>query len=176
MSGRPRKPTGLIRAQGGYARDRAGEPLIPPGGLGPPEHLSEVATEVWVEAVKALSSVEGLLTRADRNILLRYANCMARYHDGQAILEKEGVLIDGAKNARVKHPVIQVVRDASNEALQLEKQMGLTPSARAGLHMSKDPHADMNTMLGDADDSDDSDDAMLQEVSAGGLRLVAAGD
>ena len=172
MAGRPRKPTAVIEATGGYARDRAGEPITG-GAPVKPDGLSEVASRVWDDTVAALSSVKGLLTRADSNIVMRYCNCMARYYDAQEILERDGVLVEGAKGNRVKHPIIQVIRDASTEALGLEKQMGLTPSARAGMKMPKDPHAEMDVMLGDLDGSDD---ALLAEVSAGGLRLVVNDD
>lgn len=170
MAGRPRKPTAIIEATGGYPRDRKGEPVVK-GGPIKPEDLKPVASQVWDDTVAALRSVKGLLTRADGNILMRYANCMARYYEAQRILERDGVLVEGAKGNQVKHPTIQIIRDASTEALGLEKQMGLTPSARAGMKMPSDPHAEMDDMLGDHDD-DDFDVSLLQEVSAGGLRLV----
>ena len=172
MAGRPRKPTALIEATGGYPRDRDGEPR-PKGAPRKPSGLNETASRVWDDVIAALSSVKGLLTRADTNILMRYCNCMSRYYQAQAILEADGVLIKGAKGM-VKHPVIQIIRDASSEALMLERQMGLTPSARAGMKMPSDPHAEMEDLLhvDDDDEFDDADDALLAEVSTGGLRLV----
>lgn len=96
MAGRPRKPTALIEATGGYPRDRDGEPR-PKGAPRKPSGLNETASRVWDDVIAALSSVKGLLTRADTNILMRYCNSMSRYNQAQAILEKDGVLIKGAK-------------------------------------------------------------------------------
>ena len=96
MAGRPRKPTALIEATGGYPRDRDGEPR-PKGAPRKPSGLNETASRVWDDVIAALSSVKGLLTRADTNILMRYCNSMSRYYQAQAILEKDGVLIKGAK-------------------------------------------------------------------------------
>jgi len=85
---RPRKPTNIIKLQGGYKdhparlKEREGEPenVNPIGG--PPSILGEQECGVWAELVKM--SIPGVLGEADRMALEVLSRLIVKFREGEA--------------------------------------------------------------------------------------------
>jgi len=133
--GRPRKPTELLKLEGGYRADRHGERKMEPQPTGTPQkpdNLSEDASRHWDEIAPGLIET-GVATVADGPALVRlcqfWAECCeaerAEPHDRKRLLRMAA---------------------AHKEWLVLAVKFGLTPVDRAkigvGLSEEYDPAAE----------------------------------
>ena len=145
--GPPRTPTPILDARGSRVTlyDRGDEPI--PDRTRPtcPTWLRKEGKRAWREIIPQLDDM-GVLGKCDRNALARYCQTWARWREADDWLKaNENICtsIDAQGNTVLKpHPYVGVASTLSEQLLRLEKQFGLTPSARAGLAEPKvkNPH------------------------------------
>jgi len=113
-------------------RPRAQLPKLPSGlGVG--------AAVVWRRVIREFGHA-GVLTAVDSDILRAYCESVARYESAGAMLDASGPLVRGVRGHElVKNPLHQIVRDNAVLVRSLARELGLTPSARAGLHATPEP-------------------------------------
>lgn len=76
----------------------------------------------------------GVLTALDGIVLRIFAEAADRYQASAAALAASGPLIRGARQGElIKNPLHQIVRDNATLVLLVAREIGATPSARAGL-------------------------------------------
>lgn len=94
-----------------------------------PRNLSAEAQRFWHAIVPELVRLR-LVSVLDIPglILLCEAGAIAR--QAFARVDAEGVVVDGYRNAKRKHPALQVARDFSGLYLKLGREFGVTPSSR----------------------------------------------
>jgi P27 family predicted phage terminase small subunit len=98
-----------------------------------PPDLAPGAEAVW-DGVLAQLGHTGVLTALDGPALRVYADAVARYQAAAAALAASGPLIRGARSGElIKNPLHQIVRDNATLLLAFARELGATPSARAGL-------------------------------------------
>jgi len=121
--GPARTPTKVLALSGSWrAKSRTDEP--PADGKTPicPAWLGKHAKTTWRYIVPRLADM-GVLGSTDRNTLARYCQLFVRWREAEA---------SGDVTLSIK---------LSAHLLKLEREFGLTPSARAGLAKPKDnPH------------------------------------
>ena len=141
--GPARTPTSILKLRGSWlAKTRGGEPRPPPGKPRCPVWISKEAKRAWAELIPQLEMM-GLLARCDRNILVRYCQTLAMWRAAQEwIIEHGDVFPEKDSRGRVvglkEYPHVSRVIRLSEHLLRLEKPLGLSPSARAGLVVSGD--------------------------------------
>jgi P27 family predicted phage terminase small subunit len=147
----------------GERKDRinASEPEPPHTQKPPtcPSALSPTARRIWRRLAPQLHR-ERLLTDWDRETFAAY--CIAAGllldgakeirtpqtdADGNPIEGTSGIVVKGDRSNRVKHPAIQVVRDAGNDMRQWAKHFGLTPAGRAMLEVPPTADDDPDRLL-----------------------------
>jgi P27 family predicted phage terminase small subunit len=105
------------------------------------------AQKVWRRVVREMRST-GVILAADADVLRCFCEAMARYAQAAELLAGSPLLIkrDGEL---VKNPLAQIVRD-NREAVRLfARELGLSPSARAGLRVEPSAvSADIEDVLG----------------------------
>jgi P27 family predicted phage terminase small subunit len=98
-----------------------------------PANLAPEAASVWALAIAELGPT-GVLTAVDGLVLRILAEAAGRYEASATALAASGPLIRGARGGElIKNPLHQIVRDNATLVLLLARELGATPSARAGL-------------------------------------------
>lgn len=141
-SGPRRRPTALKGIDGGKAPAKKTrgktEPKPDAARVVRPVGLSPKARAHWDRLAPELIKTN-LLTRWDVNLFAAYCEAAARREIAQTRLNKDGLFVPGQKGNLVKHPAVQVERDATEQMNRLGGKFGLTPSDRAGLKIPETP-------------------------------------
>ena len=144
--GRKKTPTALKQLQGTYRNDRdGGTPQVPAESPPPPSWLDERAKRYWGKIVPWLAEY-GITTRLDQVALallvLSLADMVMAREIVEAAAEKKGTkfIAETEKGNIIQHPAVGVANKAHARVLQLLKEFGMTPAARASLKVgaSKD--------------------------------------
>ena len=143
--GPAKTPTAELKLRGSWrANERINEPVFDDGVPECPDWLRPEAKEAWDDVVPKLAAVPGLLKAIDENALVVYCQTWAKWRECEDFLEKHGDVY-AAKNAKgkvtgfVQHPQVNTAIKLDAALFAMEKQFGLTPSARAGLSVSDIP-------------------------------------
>lgn len=130
--GPPPKPSKLKKLQGTYRPDRASRKELapPPGTPARPDWLDEYATTEWDRVVPQLAAC-GILCDVDGAALANYCAAVSLAVQATQAYQADGLMIDGPNEHQVKHPMIQVAKEARAQARLLGAECGLTPSSRS---------------------------------------------
>ena len=107
----------------------------------PSDDLDPRARAVWDRIMADFGHTE-VIRRLDSDALRCYCEAVSRYEDAAGLLRKSGPLIRGARGGDlVRNPLHQIVRDNADLMRMYARELGLTPAARAGLHIEANPKA-----------------------------------
>lgn len=133
MKGRPPKPTETLKLTGTYNKARYGDRLdlqapteLPP----PPTDLGLAQKEHWVWITTELDK-QGILASTDLSALRCYVNAYIEYVECEQYYVKYGhakALLEGK---------IDAMHKASDTLLKWTDRLGLSPVARARIHIQK---------------------------------------
>jgi len=136
--GRTAKPTALKSVEGvRKSRINHAEPKPTPleGPPAPPEWLSEGALGYWSRLADEMFRA-GILTVVDPDGFAVLCSALDVHERATRELnESESLTIQGERGW-VRHPALQTQRDASATIRSWCREFGLTPSARAGIHLN----------------------------------------
>jgi P27 family predicted phage terminase small subunit len=113
VSTRPAAKTALVAGRG--------ELIAPPG-------LDRDAGKAWLELREQCDAV---LDLADAAMLESAAVALGRFRQARAIVNRDGILVDGRFDMPVENPALKVERDASAMLHRAMVELGIGPSARA---------------------------------------------
>lgn len=131
--GRPTKPTNLKVLHGDRGdRINRSEPVPGQSGVERPGWLVGVAAETWDKLAPDLVR-QGVLTPWDVDAFAMACDQVRIYREAADVIGREGMTAEGMKGGQVKHPLLQVQRDALTSFATLAGRFGLTPSDRAKL-------------------------------------------
>ena len=135
----PKKtPTNILDMRGSHrAKDRPGEPIAPVGDPLCPEWIRPNAKEYWARLLPMLQN-QKLLSECDENSIARYCQTLAKWREAEEwLMEKGNTYPDRDKDGNVigvkPWPEVNLAIKLSEVLLRLEREFGLTPSARATL-------------------------------------------
>lgn len=105
--------------------------VLAPKAPAPPGGLSAAAGAEWRRVTKELARA-GVLADVDRGVLTAYVTAWAHMMEAEAILRKEGVVIESKRGdtGPVKHPAWQIYREANRTMLAAAVQLYITPVSR----------------------------------------------
>jgi P27 family predicted phage terminase small subunit len=75
----------------------------------------------------------GIIAEIDRAGILALGMCYHRMVEAERILLKEGVMIRGYRNSKIKHPACMVLKQSEGQYYKWCEQFGLTPASRQRL-------------------------------------------
>lgn len=149
--GPTKKPTGLKLLQGipgGEHKLNPDEPKPAPAhGAEPPASLTEDGREIWKSEAPKLEKL-GLLTEVDLGAFARYCDMQAKWLKAKKFLDEKGFYypifweqspadIKAGKPKVLKYlcpfPEVSIYNQLGQQLSRLEKNFGMTPSARASL-------------------------------------------
>ena len=125
-SGRPRKSTAELKANGGYRpvrHENRADQLIEGAKLICPKHLKAIGKKAWKRIVEALP--EQMLTNLDAESLSMYCDLIECYHN----LRPQFIADPIDKDIRLSYFAVVNGMD------RVGRQFGWTPQSRAGLHI-----------------------------------------
>lgn len=98
-----------------------------------PRGMSPAAQTVWRHVVAEMPP--SVIVAVDAYALRAYCEAVERYETAVAILNATSYLVEGYRGQLVRNPILAVIRSESDLKRQWARELGLTPSARAGLRM-----------------------------------------
>lgn len=138
MPGPLRTPTSILKLTGSWrakARLAEGEPQPILSDATPPDWLEGVALQEWNRLAPEMVSL-GVLTIIDRDSLAFYCEAVSDAKYLRKILKEDGLLIPGERGI-VKHPAMQLYREACTRILRFAQELGFTPASRARVRSSQ---------------------------------------
>ncbi len=128
-------PTATLKRRGSWrAKARKAEPQPPSGVPACPQWLSLEARQIWDALVPHLHAA-GLATSVDTLCLARYCLLYIRWRRAERALRRYGQVmrLGRRKGYAQVRPEAAIARNLHQALLQIEREFGLTPAARAGL-------------------------------------------
>lgn len=109
---------------------RAERIVLPPKAPAMPT-LSKAAAAEWRRVTRELARA-GVLAEVDRGILSAYCQAWAHMMEAEAILNREGLVVDSKRGdeGKVKNPAWQIWREANAKLTETATQLFITPVAR----------------------------------------------
>ena len=141
--GRPKKPTATLKLAGTYRSDRHGgraEPQPDPSMPERPKGLDAQGRKAWDRLAPELHRV-GLLTVLDRDLLASYCRFYSLAVECWRGAKKDGPVVMVAGKPQ-QNPYIGSAHKAEDMLRKLRRELGMTPSARAGLSVAPPPEGD----------------------------------
>lgn len=105
----------------------------PTPDLSPPEWLSAPEGAVFMQIVRHLEKVPGLLAMADAEAVAVLANAIVEYRDLTALIREEGYRIETRNGGLMFSPLIAARQSAWARMRAGWTQFGLSPADRAAL-------------------------------------------
>jgi P27 family predicted phage terminase small subunit len=133
-------PTKILALRGSWrAKTRPQEPQPPPARPTCPAWLDRQAKAVWRQLIPRLATF-GLLSQVDGAALARYCVLTVRWRGAMQFIQQYGETYpikneQGAIIGMQPFPQTWIMKSLGAELLRLEREFGMTPSARAALGM-----------------------------------------
>ena len=133
-------PTAILNKRDSWRATRnRREPKPKPGRPVCPRWISKQAKRAWKELIPQLDAM-GVLTRVDRNALIRYTQTWASWRRCVEFINKHGESYPmkdkaGQPVGFKAFPQVKIANELAVQLGKLEQQFGLTPSARTRLEV-----------------------------------------
>jgi len=127
------KPVELQLAAGTYRADRHGTVTVRPEVPDAPEWLDEAGCGEWKRLVEDLAEL-GVLCQIDQTALGMCCMAFSDWLSARAAVAESGWTATTEKGSVYQHPNVGIMNKASERWLRLARELGLTPSARCGMH------------------------------------------
>ena len=122
----------LLKGETRPSRVNYREPVPAAGGPKMPADMDTAAKVVWRRVVR--DSPEGVIRSIDADSLRCYCEAVSRYAQAARLYAQSGPLLN-TRAGVVKNPLHQVVREQAEAIRMFARELGLTPSSRAGLRV-----------------------------------------
>lgn len=137
-------PTPVLKLRGSTLVTKRREQTDVTGPAGRPDRpdwLDADAQATWDRLVPILEAM-GVLTRIDANALSRYCRLWSRWRRAEAFIDQHGEMYplkdEGGKVRYFQQwPQVAVASKLAQQLTRLEQEFGMTPSARARIHVAQ---------------------------------------
>jgi P27 family predicted phage terminase small subunit len=99
-----------------------------------PGWFTDAQAQVWERYAAQLRGMN-LLYAADTDALVSLVLAVCQRDDAARVLQAEGLLTEGRRGGRVRHPATMIMRQANADIVRLSREFGLTPNARDSLRL-----------------------------------------
>lgn len=109
-----------------------------------PSYITREEVKIVVEAIVAQVKEERELVATDLPNFHRLASSYNTYLDAESQIFEKGATQTNAKGDVVKHPAVNISREAWNEFLRVLRELGITPKSKSqmGSHKPTQSHDD----------------------------------
>lgn len=115
-----------------------------------PADMEDSAKLVWKRVLAAMAGT-GIITAADADVLRVYCEAVARYQRAVGMLARSTPLlaVSRRRGEVVRNPLNAIVRDLADQIRLYARELGLSPSARAGLRLDAGhQEAELDAIIG----------------------------
>ena len=126
----------LTKAEKREREEREAAIRPPEGKLRPPAWLSEAAKKEFRRIVKLMEPT-GLLTLAEVDELAVYCDALVRLREATELIERDGLVVEGARGP-MQNPAVIVANKYAAIIAKLAPRLGLDPSGRASLAIPRE--------------------------------------
>jgi len=126
----------LTKAEKQARAEREAAIRPPSGNLRPPAWLSDEAKKEFRRIVRLMKDT-GLLTMAEVDELAVYCDALVRHRQATEVIEREGVVVIGARGP-MQNPAVLVATKYAQIIAKLAPRLGLDPSGRASLAIPRE--------------------------------------
>ena len=123
----------ILRGETRPSRLNRYEPIPPSDVPKMPADMDTEAKVVWRRVTSSMGRTR-VIRVPDSDILRCYCEAVSRYARAARLYARSGPLVRHA-GGLVKNPLHQVVRDDGEQIRLFGRELGLSPSARVGLHV-----------------------------------------
>jgi P27 family predicted phage terminase small subunit len=123
----------ILRGETRPSRVNYREPIPSPDVPKMPADMDPAAKAVWRRVTGSMGHT-GVIRVPDSDILRCYCEAVSRYAQAARLYAGSGPLVRHP-GGLVKNPLHQVIRDDGEQIRMFARELGLSPSARAGLHV-----------------------------------------
>jgi P27 family predicted phage terminase small subunit len=102
-----------------------------------PSYITREEVKIVVEAIVAQVKEERELVATDLPNFHRLASSYNTYLDAESQIFSEGATQTNAKGDVVKHPAVNISREAWNEFLRILRELGITPKSKSQMGSHK---------------------------------------
>jgi len=134
-----RKSAEIKSLHGTFRKDRDGDrteaklaPVTDISKLKRPEWLDDDAVAAWDEVLPLLIEM-GVITFADRHLLISFVCATSRLKAAEKEIEANGLIVQGSTGPK-KNPAVSVSDESMKMIRGLSADLGLTPGSRPGLN------------------------------------------
>lgn len=114
-----------------------------------PAWMPRDGKRIWRDLVRLLHTELAVLTALDAAALEGFCSAYSRWVEAEREINRDGVVIEGYRGGRVKHPALQIARDQREAMLKFARELGLTPKAREAISLPmEDPGDDDEDLFG----------------------------
>jgi len=139
-----KRKTRAERELGGNAGKRplpAGGPQPVPASTRAPRGLQRGALKIWRKLAPLLSR-RGILDELDTFSLSDACVVLYRLREAEAILERDGLIVEGYRGSLVKHPATTIAASYRAAWQRYATKFGLSPSERTGIEVAIEDEPD----------------------------------
>jgi P27 family predicted phage terminase small subunit len=108
---------------------------------GMPSDFTGKERRIW-EDIESHLAAKGLWEKVYSEMLERYIRALTRAAEARGIEREEGSTSEGSTGQTVVHPTVKIARDAEHDALDLAKELLITPAAQLRHEKEADPTGD----------------------------------
>jgi P27 family predicted phage terminase small subunit len=137
-SGRPGMSVEQHKLHGTYRKDRHGKPskVVPTDATAfpPPKWLTKEARSFWRQNAPELCRL-GLLDGLSQTMFMALCETWSHWRALQAILDKEGLVVDAPRGGKRAHPAAALALKTSGQLTEQMDRFGMTPVGRRKLRI-----------------------------------------
>ncbi len=124
----------LARGETRPSRLHSGEPRASLTNVRMPREMDPVAKVVWRRVLA--TEAPGVIRAVDEYLLRMYCESVSRYADLVRLYARSGPVVRGARGQEVvRNPLSSMIRAEVDQIRLVGRELGLSPAARAGLHI-----------------------------------------
>ena len=132
MVGRPAKPSAQKLAEGPYRKDRDKELSVPSVIPAAPEWLGDEEKTYWKRITEGLAA-QGTIGAVDDVALCLFCSVIVEFRAADDDIKARGMTGETDSGYEYQRPCVNIRARAWSRLLQMCRQFGMTPSARASI-------------------------------------------
>lgn len=136
-----------MKARGYYRPSRHGKDIADRKALAfvhnelptPPEHLDEIAQDIWMSTLGQAMRLYGYISYIDLKLFEQYCEVYSELKFLNEVCKNTDMFVYNDKGVPSTHPIFKERKDKRNTFLRLTNEFGFSPSSRTKITLQDPP-------------------------------------